>query len=179
MIHKQQNTIESQQLKIFQSIKESQFLQTGSVFKSNTEFNRFSKINTLKISGIVESPDESVTSLKRLIVEIGDSLNVTLREEDIVACSRIHGGRNGLTPGVLVTFLEPEDRDAFLVGGKVKSSLSSGKPVSFSPQAVVHRSTRVLVNKCEFESRLDVRLQCNLSNSNVSNIQSNKLSKWF
>lgn len=149
-VHNEPNAARTQQWKTSRPDTENLFLQTGSTFKSNSNFNHYSQMHTLKISGMAETPDESETSLKQLVVEMGESLDVTLREEDIVGCSRIQGSGNGLTPSLFVTFLEPEDQDAFLVKRHMKSSMSTSyKDVSFSPQAVIRRSTRV--QKCEYE----------------------------
>lgn len=140
LIKAQQETILKQQETIGKLEEDNRQLkrQLKEVAKRQGDLEQYSRRNTLEIFGIPESPDETVTSLRNTVIEVGAALGVQLSEDGIDACHRISGGENRPTSGIIVKFLRREDPDQLLQQKKEKRDFSTRHLKGHTTDSVIY-----------------------------------------
>ncbi|XP_046674631.1 uncharacterized protein LOC124363424 [Homalodisca vitripennis] len=86
------------------------------------EAEQYSRLNTIEIHGVPEKENENVFSL---VQQVGNSLNIQVKEEMVDVCHRL-GGKSGERPrGIVVKFTRRIVKEEFLQKRRVKRNLNT------------------------------------------------------
>lgn len=87
------------------------------------ELEQYSRANCVEIQGIPLAPAENVLGILK---DIGKALDMTITDTMVDACHRLGAKQNGNhPPGIIVKFVRRMDKEQFMKGRRVKSTLST------------------------------------------------------
>ncbi|XP_046671034.1 uncharacterized protein LOC124361041 [Homalodisca vitripennis] len=99
------------------------------------EAEQYSRLNTIEINGIPENENENVFSL---VQQVGNSLNIQVKEEMVDVCDRL-GGKCGERPrGIVAKFTRRTVKEEFLQKRRVKRNLNTSDIGFPSPASVIY-----------------------------------------
>jgi len=121
------------------------------------ETDQYSRRSTLKIQGVPESPGENVSTK---VIQVGQSLGITIQPDKIDACHRLGKKISAERPrGIIVKFINRGDQENFIKQRKLRPMLNATDvfkdiPPSMNNAIFVNESLTPYNRKLYLEARI-------------------------